>query len=224
MVLAVKNLSFAYPNGITALKDISFRLEKGQKLGIIGGNGAGKSTLLFALANLFSKEKIKGEIIKDKGKMGLVFQNPDDQIIGSTVEDDIAFSLFKKGMDKKIIKENIKGALGQVHLSGFEKRSPFELSFGEKKRLAAAAILIGEPDIILLDEPSLGLDLRERQKIIDIFKKIRNTLIIASHDLDLVRTLTEKVLILNKGEALILGDTAEVLENIDLLKDCGMAL
>jgi len=224
MIIEVGKLSFSYPNGIKALEDISFKLEKEKKLGIIGGNGAGKSTLLFALANLFPGKSLKGSIDLGGKNIGLVFQNPDDQIIGSTVEDDVGFSLLKEYRDKEEVKIKVKEILEKVHLSGFEKRSSFELSFGEKRRLGIASVLIGQPEIILLDEPSLGLDSRERRQIINILQSLKSVLIIATHDLYLIKELVSMVLILDKGKLVTRGNTREILENTDLLRNCGMEL
>lgn len=222
MILEIKNLSFSYPNGLKALEDISCSLEEGKTLGIAGGNGAGKSTLLFALAGLFPKKFLQGSINSRGKEIALVFQNPDDQIIGSTVEDDVGFSLLRKKENKGKVKLEVKRILEKVLLSGFEKRSPFELSFGEKKRLSIASVLIGEPEIVLLDEPSLGLDFRQRRQIIEILKDLKNTLIIASHDLDLIRELAETVLILDKARLVARGNTREILGNSAFLRNYGM--
>lgn len=222
MIIEIKNLSFRYPSGVEALKNISFNLEEGGKLGIIGANGAGKSSLLYVLAKLFPQKSLSGSINLNGKEVGLVFQNPDDQIIGSTVEDDVGFSLLKQYRDKTEINGEIKKILEKVHLAGFEQRKPFELSFGEKKRLGIASILISQPEIILLDEPSLGLDARERREIVNILKNFENTLVIASLDLDLIRKLTQIVLVLDKGRLVAQGKTQEILGNTDLLRNCGI--
>ncbi len=224
MILEIKDLSFTYPAGIEALKNISFNLAKGGRLGVIGGNGAGKSTLLFALGGLFPGGSLKGVVNSETKDIGLVFQNPDDQIIGSTVEDDIAFSLLKRGLIGEEVKSRVKETLDKVYLTGFEKRSAFDLSFGEKKRLGIASILISEPEIIMFDEPSLGLDPKQRRQIMDILKSLKHTLIIATYDLDLIAEVTDKILVIDRGQTVATGETDKILNDFELLKICGMRL
>ncbi len=231
MELLVKNLSFIYPNGVRALNDINFRVGHGEKMAVVGPNGAGKSTLLLALAGLLSGRKgLSGEITW-RGKesessapvrAGFLFQNPDDQIIGSSVEDDVGFSLFREGMERERARSLVGEALRRVHLEGCEERAPLEMSFGEKKRICLAGLLIARPDVLCLDEPSLGLDFRERDRLIEVLRGITRTIILSSLDLELVSELSDRALVLDGGRPVAEGTAADLFRREELMKKHGL--
>lgn len=232
MLLEIENLSFTYPNGVSALKNISFRVEEGEKLAVLGPNGAGKSTLLLSIAGLAGTKGREGSIrwlsgegkTVEAGRLGFLFQNPDDQIIGTTVEDDVGFILLKNNVDSERAQGLVREALRQVHLEGYEKRVPLDMSFGEKRRMGLAGILIGRPDLLLLDEPSLGLDHREKSRIIDILVSLPRTVLMASMDLELVARLADRVLLLDGGELIARGSPAEIFSQDALLLEHGLKI
>ena len=208
MILKVENLVYTYPGGARALRGIDWQARRGERWAVIGPNGAGKSTLLQVLAGLIGPKGREGNVrwyregrlISGSLRIGFLFQNPDDQLIGTTVEDDVGFSLLKKGMKKEAARLLVDEALRQVNLEGYQPRSSFQLSFGQKKRLGLAGLLTDRPEVIFLDEPSLGLDWRERGELLKILGKLKETLIFASMDLDLVARLADGVLLLDGGE------------------------
>jgi len=232
MILEVENLSFDYPNGVSALKNISFRVKEGEKLVLIGPNGAGKSTLLLSIAGLLDRKSRKGSIrwegreeeASEAGKMGFLFQNPDDQIMGTTVEDDVGFILLKNKTDPGRTRRLVGEALRRVHLEGYERRVPMDMSFGEKKRTGLAGILIGQPDLLLLDEPSLGLDFREKRRIIAILSSLKQTVLIASMDLELVNRIATRVILLDQGQIVARGRPDEIFSRGNLLFEHGLLM
>ncbi len=231
MELIVKNLSYTYPSGVRALNGITFRVGYGEKMAVVGPNGAGKSTLLLALAGLLSgRNGLEGEITwrgKDSEspapvRTGFLFQNPDDQIIASSVEDDVGFALLRKGVERERARSLIGEALRQVHLEGCEERAPLEMSFGEKKRMCLAGLLVARPDVLCLDEPSLGLDFRERDRLIEVLKGISRTTILSSLDLELVSELSDRVLVLDGGRPAAEGTAAELFPRKELMRKHGL--
>lgn len=231
MELIVENLSFVYPNGVKALDDVTFRVGHGEKMAVVGPNGAGKSTLLLALAGLLSgRNGLEGEITwrgeesesSAPVRAGFLFQNPDDQIIASSVEDDVGFALFREGVERERARSLVGEALRQVHLDGCEERAPLEMSFGEKKRMCLAGLLVARPDVLCLDEPSLGLDFRERDRLIEVLKGISRTTVLSSLDLDLVSELSDRVLILDRGEIAAEGPAAELFCREELMRKHGL--
>lgn len=230
--VVVKNLSYSYPEGIEALKNVSFEISTGESLALIGSNGAGKSTLLLHLngiikneissieifGNVLNKKKIK-EIHK---KVGFVFQDPDNQLFMSTVFDDIAFGPINMGLSEEEVHKRVKLALKQVNLEGYEDRCPQHLSGGEKKLVAVATIISMRPEILLLDEPTSNLDPLARRKMIEMLKKIKATKIIASHDIEMLIEVCNRAILLDNGE--IAGDDKieDVLTNTTLLRQHGL--
>lgn len=213
MFFGCKNLSFKY-NEVTVLKDISFEVNKGEFIGLVGNNGSGKSTLLKVLCGILFADK--GEVIfqdklldeKSKIKIGYIFQNPENQIIGVTVEEDVAFGLENTGVPREEMIKKIKWALSTVGLETLEKADPNTLSGGQKQRLAIASILVMEPDVILMDEPTSMLDPRGRSevhKVIGTLLSLGKTIIIASHHAsDLIHV--QRIIALNEGRIIYDGD------------------
>ncbi|MFH0888689.1 MAG: ABC transporter ATP-binding protein [Planctomycetota bacterium] len=226
--IVIKDLSFNYPDGSPALKEINLDIKEGESVGIIGPNGAGKSTLLLHLnGTLISKTGtvvIGNTVINSKTlktirkKVGMVFQNPDDQLFMPTVFDDIAFGLLNLGLNETEIRAKIKTALSRFGLTGFELKSPQHLSLGEKKKIALAGILVLEPEILVFDEPTADLDPRARREFITLIKNIPATRIIASHDLDMIQQLTQSIVILNHGKIAADGKTNDIISRKDILQ------
>ncbi|MEN6409066.1 MAG: ABC transporter ATP-binding protein [Anaerolineaceae bacterium] len=230
-IIEIKDLSYRYPDGKQALEDISLTVESGEKIALVGANGAGKSTLLLHLNGIMTGS---GQVIirgmpvrKDslgqvRAMVGLVFQNPDDQLFSATVYDDVAYGPIYQGLDRNMIEERVSEALGAVHMDGYESRNPYHLSGGEKKRIAIATVLSMRPDILALDEPTAGLDPRSCRELTALLKELPQTMVIATHDMDLVSQLTTRTVILNRGKIVAEGPTAEIMADDDLLWENGL--
>jgi len=226
--LALHDVSFCYPDGKIAVDSISFLIEEGEKVALIGPNGAGKSTL-FSLLNgvmkaqgqitVFARAIQKNNLKWIRSKIGIVFQNPEDQLFCPTIYDDIAFGPKNFGVADDQIEERVQTALLDIGLSGFENRSALQLSFGEKKLASIATVLSYEPALIAMDEPSSNLDPYHRRRIIDWIRKTDKTIFLASHDLDLVADTCQRVLIMREGKISADGEVKAILTNRPLLED-----
>jgi cobalt/nickel transport system ATP-binding protein len=231
-LLRIDNLSYSYPDGQQALKDINLTVYKGDSLALVGPNGAGKSTLILHFNGIIRSDgnvRFMGQPINDKNlkhvrsRVGLVFQNPDDQLFSPTVFDDVAFGPINMGYDEVKVRESVKKALELVGMAGFEKRSPHHLSIGEKKRIAIATVLAMSPDMLVIDEPSSSLDPKGKWDFIDFLKHLSWTKIIVSHDLELVEALCNRMVIMQKGSIVADGLTADMLADKKLLVKYGLA-
>jgi len=226
-IIEIKNLTYTYPDGTGALKDISLDVLEGESLGIIGPNGAGKSTLLFHLNGILKGEghiKIldmhidNGNLPRIRSKVGLVFQDPDHQLFMPTVFDDVAFGPINMQLDKESVKSQVNEALEEVDMSDFVRRPSHHLSFGEKRRVSIATVLSMKPEILALDEPSSNLDPRHRRDLINFLKNLRLTKIIATHDLELVLEICSRVILLNRGRIVASGISPDILKDKVLLE------
>ncbi len=226
-VIEIKGLNYSYPAGTEALRNINLDVFEGESLGIIGPNGAGKSTLLLHLngilrgnshVRILELEMEDRNLPRIRSKMGLVFQDPDDQLFMPTVFDDVAFGPINMDLDKEKVKSLVKEALTAVGMQGAVNRLSHHLSFGEKKRISIAAVLSMEPEILVLDEPSSNLDPRARQHLIDLLKGFRLTKIVAGHDLELILEICNRVAVLDKGAIVTEGDTKDILSNKSLME------
>ncbi len=230
--ISIENLSFSYPDGRPVLKDISINVDQGESVALIGPNGAGKSTLLLHLNGILHTDgivRILGVTITKKNlkwireKVGLVFQNPDDQLFSPTVYDDIVFGLLNTGHSEDDICDMVKQSLTQVGMSGYEDRVPHHLSLGEKKRIAIASVLCMKPEIIAFDEPTSNLDPRGRWSLINLITTLSSTKVIATHDLDMVLKICPRTIIIYEGQVIADGKTSQILEDTVLLKTSGLA-
>jgi cobalt/nickel transport system ATP-binding protein len=233
----------------TVLKNISFTIEEGEKVSVIGSNGAGKSTLLLNIAGLmeeYFKENLNNygdiyiygrkidlkNIYDIREKIGFVFQNPDDQLFSTSVFEDVAFGLVNfllknkdaRAHNMKYIKDTVLLTLDKVNLSGKENEIPHFLSYGEKKLAALATVLSYDPRILILDEPSSNLDPRNRDNFIDLIKQLSKTMLISTHDMDFAYEFSNRCLILNKGKIVYDGPTKDILKNKAFLLANGLDL
>ncbi len=234
--LEVRDLRFAYPDGREALRGVSFRLGAGEKVAILGPNGAGKSTLLLHLNGLLHGQgdvSVMGERVVEDDKrvlarvrslVGLVFQDPDDQLFSPTVYDDVAFGPIYMGLPEQEIDERVETALGQVGLEGYGPRMPFHLSGGEKKRAAIATVLSMRPSVLVLDEPSAGLDPRARRGLIELLAGLEQTVLITTHDMHMVKEAFPRSIIMDGGLVVADAPTAEILADQELLESHGLEL
>ena len=211
------------------IDNISFEIEENDTVGIIGANGSGKTTLFKLLLglekpnngkiNIDEKELNKKNLDEIRKKVGFVFQDSDNQLFMNTVEDEIAFVLYNKGLDEKTIKSKVDNILEELDIKDLRYRRIIQLSGGEKKLVAIASILVMEPEVLLLDEPTNALDPRYRRRIIELLNKIKCTKIIASHDLDMISKTCSKTIFLYKGKIVKEGKTTEILtQEKDLIK------
>lgn len=230
-IITVEHLSFDYPDGKQALDDVSFAIMPGEKVSLIGPNGAGKSSLLYHLNGILTGKgniQVAGLEVnkKNKGKIralvGLVFQDPDDQLFSPTVYEDVAYGPIHQGASKDETRQKVEKALQTVHLPGFEERVPYHLSGGEKKRIAIATVLSMQPEILVLDEPTEGLDPRSRRELITFLAELPQTMLIASHDLPLAAQLTSRTIVLNEGRLVADGPSAAILADERLLLENGL--
>jgi cobalt/nickel transport system ATP-binding protein len=205
--LVLHQVSCVYDRTITALEGVSFSVNPGECICVAGANGSGKSTLLQIIASCFKPSggevTIDGEAVKGipgNGKTGIVFQEPDNQLFMPTVWEDVAFGIMKRGLKAEAARDAALEALKAVDALDIANRPPYKLSGGEKQRAALAAVLIMEPKILLLDEPTAALDPRARKNIIGLLKNLGCTKIIASHDLDMALELADRVIFLHRGK------------------------
>jgi len=227
-----KNLSFFYPDGRHALSDISLTIGPNEKVALVGPNGAGKSTLLLHLNGILKPAvgtlRVNGYEVCDKNlqyiraTVGMVFQNPDDQLFSPTVFDDIVFGLLYRGCPEAEVRECVFRALKTVQMDGFASRNPYRLSPGEKKRIALATVLVLDPEILVLDEPTGGLDPRGRRTFIHLLRELPQTMLITTHDLQMVSELLPRTVIMDAGSIVADGPTYNLLNDDALLDAYGL--
>jgi cobalt/nickel transport system ATP-binding protein len=229
-IVEMKNLDFAYPDGTIALQGISFRITHGESVALIGANGAGKSTLLLHLNGFLAPTQgtirigdvpvTKSTLFSIRRIVGMVFQNPDDQLFMPRVYDYVAFGPLNLGLPLEEVDERVLNALSQVGLSHVKDKPPYRLSEGQKRSVAIATVLSMSPDILVMDEPSSNLDPKSRRNLINLLKSFTHTKIVATHDLDMVLDLCERTIILHQGRIAADGKTMDLLQNESLLDQC----
>ena len=231
-VIRAKDLKYIYPDGTSALKGINLDISKGESIGLIGPNGAGKSTLLLHLNGILREGRGSIEIlgmkveeknlIKIRQKVAIVFQEPDDQLFMPTVFDDVAFGPINTGYSEEEVRKEVKEALREVGMAGYEKRCSHHLSLGEKKRISLATVLSMEPEILILDEPTSNLDPGVRRHLVEVLGNLNLTKIVAGHDLELILDICSRVILLDEGKIITNGEAKEVLSNKSLMESHGL--
>jgi cobalt/nickel transport system ATP-binding protein len=230
--LLIEDLAFAYPDGNQALFGVNLRVERGEFVAILGPNGAGKTTLVMHMNGIHPAEhgsvSVAGEVIdtKDKdllrrirGKVGVVFQDPDDQLFMPTVGEDIAFGPYNMGLRGAELDTAVDQALALVHMSEFKDRPPHHLSFGQRRRVAVATVLAMKPEILVLDEPSSNLDPASRRELANILRELKITTLMVTHDIPYAYELCERSIILSGGIVVADGDTKTILSDSKLLSE-----
>ena len=227
-------LSFAYPDGTKALDGVSFRIEHGEAVAIVGANGAGKSTLLQHLNGCLApgagRVRIgdapitKGNLAAVRRSVGMVFQDPDDQLFMPTVFDDVAFGPLNLGVPPEEVAARVADALATVGAAHLADRPPYRLSGGEKRAVAIATVLSMAPDVLVLDEPTASLDPRARRQLIALLAGFAHTKIIATHDLDMALALCGRTIVLQAGRVAADGPSAELLRDRERLEGWGLEL
>jgi len=227
----IRNLRFAYPDGVLALNGIDLYIAPGEKVALVGPNGAGKSTLMLHMNGILQGE---GEIFvcgtrvsestlaEVRAAVGLVFQDPDDQLFSQTVFEDVAFGPLYMGLPESEVQGRVRQALAAVGMQGSEARVPHHLSAGEKKRVAIATVLSMEPEILALDEPTSGLDPRSRIGLVHLLKDLPQTMLISTHDMRLVAELSSRTILIDAGVIVADGATQAILSEAELLMAHGL--
>ncbi len=238
-ILEAKNIEYKYPDGTKALNGVNFKANKGEMVALLGPNGAGKSTLFLHFNGILKPSSgqilIKGNPIKYNSKgllevrktVGIVFQNSDDQLFAPTVMQDVAFGPLNLGLSEEEVKKRVKESLKAVGMEGFENKPPHYLSGGQKKRVAIAGILAMEPEVIVLDEPTAGLDPLGASQIMKLLYELNKkgiTIIISTHDVDLVPIYADRVYIMSKGQIIKEGKPNEVFGDTKIIRKANLRL
>ena len=230
-VLQIQDLDFTYPDGHVALRGVNLSICEGERVALVGPNGAGKSTLMLHLNGILgdkSPVSIAGMSIDPdnlpmiRALVGLVFQNPDDQLFSPTVFDDVAFGPLHMGLPEDEVYQRVEEALAAVQMTGFGERLSHHLSMGQKKRIAIATVLAMRPQILILDEPSAGLDPRARRSLIEFLQDLPITMLVSTHDLRMVQEIFPRMIIMDEGRIVADGYTGDLLEDSILLEKHGL--
>ena len=238
-MLEARNIVYHYDDGTKALNDVSVRVDDNDMVALLGKNGAGKSTLFLHFNGIFRPDE--GEILVDgkpieynddglldvRTKVGIVFQNPDDQLFAPTVQEDVAFGPLNMDLPQEEVERRVTEALEKVGMTGFERKPPHHLSGGQKKRVAIAGVLAMEPDMMVLDEPTSGLDPKGASQILHLLYELNNEgigIIISTHDVDLVPLYANKVYVIREGEIIREGSPKEVFLDVDTIRQANLRL
>jgi len=230
-VLQVHDLHFSYHDGLPALRGVSFQMCEGDKVALVGPNGAGKSTLMLHLNGILSghgevtvggNRLTRDNLPAIRAMVGLVFQNPDDQLFSPTVFEDVAFGPLHMGLPMAEVEARVNAALEAVRMSGFRDRLSHHLSVGEKKRIAIATVLSMDPHILVLDEPSAGLDPRARRTLINLLRELPITMLVSTHEMRLVQELFPRTIVMDEGMIVADGKTNDILQDEMLLTAHGL--
>jgi len=230
-IVQIQDLHFAYPDGHQALRGIDLSVCEGEKVALVGPNGAGKSTLMLHLNGILGEDSplsvaglavTKENLPVIRALVGLVFQNPDDQLFSPTVFDDVAFGPLHMGLAEEEVYQRVEQALADVQMDDFGTRLSHHLSMGQKKRIAIATVLAMQPHILVLDEPSAGLDPRSRRSLINFLRDLPITMLVSTHDLAMVKDLFPRMVIMDEGKIVADGLSRELLQDEKLLETHGL--
>jgi cobalt transport protein ATP-binding subunit len=230
--IEVDHLHFAYPDGLEALRGIDLVVARGEKVALVGPNGAGKSTLMLHLNGInrpsHGSVRVGGVTVdgdslgRIRAEVGLVFQDPDDQLFSPSVRDDVAFGPLHMGLPEADIHVRVERALASVGMAGFERRLPHRLSLGQRKRVAMATVLSMDPSVMAFDEPSAGLDPRGRRELIGLLEAMPQTMLVATHDMRLVADVLPRTVVMDGGVIVADGPTETILADERLLVSHGL--
>ena len=235
IAIEVDDLSYSYPDGTLALDEVNFSLKRGESMALLGPNGAGKSTLLLHLNGLlrgagkvriWNKEVSEENLRWVRGQVGMVFQDPDDQLFMSTLAEDVAFGPANMGLPEEQVRERVEWALQSVGLAGLSGKVPHHLSFGQRKRAAFATVLSMKPSIMVLDEPTSNLDPQSKLEMVCLIREQQRNgaaIVTATHDVNLVALLADRVLLLDK-RVMAEGTVPEIMSQRDLMDDLGLEM
>ncbi|MGP8050816.1 MAG: energy-coupling factor ABC transporter ATP-binding protein [Desulfobaccales bacterium] len=237
-LIDVQEVCYTYAGGFVALRQVSLKIERGERIAVIGPNGAGKSTLFNTFNGLLlassGRVYVDGLLVEKKNlyriraKVGMVFQDPDDQLFNASVRQEVAYGLMNMQVTGKELDHAVNWALEAVGICGYSEKSPLNLSQGEKKRVALASVLAMKPDVLVLDEPTAALDPQGASSLVGLLNKINKemgiTLIFSSHDADIIPLLADRVYLMNAGEIILSGSTAEVFAQKDIIRKIGLRL
>jgi len=229
--IEIERLSFSYPDGHPALKDVSLAIQPCEKVALVGPNGAGKSTLILHLNGILVGQGAvqvcglraeKENLGRLRAMVGLVFQSPDDQLFSPTVYDDVAFGPLYQGLPVGEVRSRVEEALHAVHMGDYARRVSHHLSTGEKKRIAIATVLSMKPEVLVLDEPTAGLDPRSRRSLINLLRELPLTMLVSTHDMLMVRELFPRMVIMDEGRIVADGPTQQLMDDAGLLEAHGL--
>lgn len=233
VAIEIRGLSYSYPSGAHALRGVDLTIDEGESAALIGPNGAGKSTLVLHLNGILpgsdcvrvcGMEVSRPNLKAIRRRVGLVFQDPDDQLFMPTVFDDVAFGPINMGLSEQEVRGRVSRALAQVGMTGSEDRAPYHLSGGEKRRVAIATVLSMDTQIMVMDEPTSNLDPRSRGELIELLNGLEMTKIVVSHDLDMVAQVCQRVILLDQGKVVADGSAAVVLSDQAVLAEHGLGV
>jgi cobalt/nickel transport system ATP-binding protein len=235
IIISINDIKFSYPTGITAINGITLNITQGERVALLGPNGSGKSTLILLIAGLltpnsgdikvFDEKTSSKTFQKTRSRIGIVFQDPDDQLFTPSVIEDIEYGPKNLNMPDKDVKTQSTYILEKMGIQHLKTRPPHRLSFGEKKKVSLATALILKPDLLLLDEPTANLDLASRRKLIDTLNELNKegtTIIISTHDAEAIPELADRIIIINNGIKIDEGKTSDILQNKNILEQSGL--
>ncbi|HSH05707.1 MAG TPA: energy-coupling factor ABC transporter ATP-binding protein [Anaerolineae bacterium] len=226
--ITIQNLKFSYPQAIV-LHDLSLTVQPGEHIGVIGANGVGKTTLFHTICGILKPTsgtiQLFGQPVKTgqfHPQVGLVFQYPDDQLFAPTVWDDVAFGPLNMGLPMAAVEERVTQALTETKMLSFKDRAPHHLSGGQKRMVAIAGIRAMQPDLVLYDEPSANLDMRSRRQLITFIKNSPETVLVSSHDLELILEVSQRVILIDDGQIIADGDPTTIMGDDTLMEKHGL--
>ena len=230
-MLTINNVTVEYPDGTKAINNLSLNVKSGEKLALIGANGAGKSTLMLAIEGILdSTGEIKIDdlvvdsknIVKVRQQVGMLFQNPDDQLFMATIYDDIAFGPRNAGLDEESVKYRVEDRLKLLNIEHLKDKTALKLSGGEKRMAALATVLAMKPSVMLLDEPTAFLDPKARRNLINVLNSLPHTMLIATHDLTFAKEVCREAVVIKDGNFFEKGNCDEILYNQELMDEGGI--